>query len=203
MHGDIVSNVRENLHYLDVSIFNHILSGSIIMILDNMKFTDKESLTFVPIKLINTFCHFLDVEHPEVDFKCIKAKDIQRNPELRKKYRPYQEQCRKAFIQAGFEDNIEADGYDGFISNIDSEWLFNLICTFFKPDVNPIAYEYMERSFGSYDPDNDDRILPTIWRSRFNIIGDGKQCDQLENLIENCNLTNDDLALILQTLELK
>ena len=52
------------------------------MILDNMKFTDKESLTFVPIKLINTFCHFLDVEHPEVDFKCIKAKDIQRNPEL-------------------------------------------------------------------------------------------------------------------------
>ena len=27
MHGDIVSNVRENLHYLDVSIFNHILSG--------------------------------------------------------------------------------------------------------------------------------------------------------------------------------
>ena len=28
MHGDIVSNVRENLHYLDVSIFNHILSGS-------------------------------------------------------------------------------------------------------------------------------------------------------------------------------
>ena len=65
------------------------------MILDNMKFTDKESLTFVPIKLINTFCHFLDVEHPEVDFKCIKAKDIQRNPELRKKYRPYQEQCGK------------------------------------------------------------------------------------------------------------
>ena len=30
MHGDIVSNVRENLHYLDVSIFNHILSGRII-----------------------------------------------------------------------------------------------------------------------------------------------------------------------------
>ena len=29
MHGDIVSNVRENLHYLDVSIFNHILSGSV------------------------------------------------------------------------------------------------------------------------------------------------------------------------------
>lgn len=56
------------------------------MILDNMKFTDKESLTFVPIELINTFCHFLDVEHPEVDFKCIKAIDIQRNPELRKKY---------------------------------------------------------------------------------------------------------------------
>ena len=55
------------------------------MILDNMKFTDKESLTFVPIKLINTFCHFLDVEHPDVDFKCIKAIDIQRNPELRKK----------------------------------------------------------------------------------------------------------------------
>ena len=56
------------------------------MVLDNMKFTDKESLTFVPIKLINTFCHFLDVEHPDVDFKCIKAIDIQRNPELRKKY---------------------------------------------------------------------------------------------------------------------
>ena len=73
----------------------------------------------------------------------------------------------------------------------------------FRPDVNPIAYEYMERSFGSYDPDNDDRILPTIWRSRFNVIGSGEQCDQLENLIENCNLTNDDLALILQTLELK
>ena len=31
MHGDIVSNVRENLHYLDVSIFNHILSGRMIM----------------------------------------------------------------------------------------------------------------------------------------------------------------------------
>ena len=31
MHGDIVSNVRENLHYLDVSMFNHILSGSIFM----------------------------------------------------------------------------------------------------------------------------------------------------------------------------
>lgn len=46
------------------------------MVLDNIKFTDKESLTFVPIKLINTFCHFLDVEHPDVDFKCIKAKDI-------------------------------------------------------------------------------------------------------------------------------
>ena len=27
IHDDIVSNVRENLHYLDVSIFNHILSG--------------------------------------------------------------------------------------------------------------------------------------------------------------------------------
>ena len=35
MHGDIVSNVRENLHYLDVSIFNHILSGSeLSMIID-------------------------------------------------------------------------------------------------------------------------------------------------------------------------
>ena len=66
------------------------------------------------------------------------------------------------FIQAGYEHNIEADGYDGFISNIDPEWLFNCVCTFFKPDVNPIAYEYMERSFGHYDPDNDDRILPTI-----------------------------------------
>ena len=173
------------------------------MVLDNIKFTDKESLTFVPIKLINTFCHFLDVEHPEVDFKCIKAKDIQRNPELRKKYRPYQEQCRKAFIQAGFEDNIRANGYDGFISNIDPEWLFNRLCTFFKPDVNPIAYEYMTRSFGHYDPDNDDRILPTIWRSRFEIIGDGEQCAKLENLIKYCNLTNDDLALILQTLKLK
>ena len=85
------------------------------MILDNMKFTDKESLTFVPIELINTFCHFLDVEHPDVDFKCIKAIDIQRNPELRKKYRPYQEQWRNAFIQAGYKHNIEADGYDGFI----------------------------------------------------------------------------------------
>ena len=31
MHDDIVSNVRENLHYLDVSMFNHILSGSIFM----------------------------------------------------------------------------------------------------------------------------------------------------------------------------
>ena len=31
MHNKIVSNVRENLHYLDVSIFNHILSGSIFM----------------------------------------------------------------------------------------------------------------------------------------------------------------------------
>ena len=31
MHDDIVSNVRENLHYLDVSIFNYILSGSIFM----------------------------------------------------------------------------------------------------------------------------------------------------------------------------
>lgn len=173
------------------------------MVLDNIKFTDKESLTFVPIELINTFCHFLDVEHPEVDFKCIKAKDIQRNPELRKKYRPYQEQCRNAFIQAGYKPNIEADGYDGFISNIDPEWLFNRICTFFKPDVNPIAYEYMTRSFGHYDPDNDDRILPTIWRSRFEIIGDGEQCDKLANLIEYCNLTNDNLALILQTLELK
>mgnify|MGYP005889583081 FL=1 len=102
------------------------------------------------------------MEHPDVDFKCIKAIDIQRNPELRKKYRPYQEQWRNAFIQAGYEHNIEADGYDGFISNIDPEWLFNCVCTFFKPDVNPIAYEYMERSFGHYDPDNDDRILPTI-----------------------------------------
>ena len=61
----------------------------------------------------------------------------------------------------------------------------------------------MTRSFCNIDPDNDDRILPTIWRSRFEIIGDGEQCDQLENLIENCNLTNADLALILQTLELK
>lgn len=49
------------------------------MVLDNMKFTDHKSLTFVPIELINTFCHFLDVEHPEVDFECIKAKDIQRD----------------------------------------------------------------------------------------------------------------------------
>ena len=55
------------------------------MVLDNMKFTDKESLIFVSIELINTFCHFLDMEHPDVDFKCIKAIDIQRNPELRKK----------------------------------------------------------------------------------------------------------------------
>ena len=61
----------------------------------------------------------------------------------------------------------------------------------------------MTRSFGHYDPDNDDRILPTIWRSRFEIIGDGEQCDKLENLIEYCNLTNDNLALILQTLKLK
>ena len=96
-----------------------------------------------------------------------------------------------------------ASVYDGFISNIDPEWLFNCVCTFFKPNVNPIAYEYMERSFGCFDPDNDDRILPTIWRSRFDVIGDGEQCDQLENLIENCNLTNDNLALIPQTLKLK
>ena len=33
MHGDIVSNVRENLHYLDVSIFNHILSGRVTKML--------------------------------------------------------------------------------------------------------------------------------------------------------------------------
>lgn len=63
---------------------NYTQKGAFFMVLDNIKFTDKESLTFVPIKLINTFCHFLDVEHPDVDFKCIKAKDIQRNPELRK-----------------------------------------------------------------------------------------------------------------------
>lgn len=143
------------------------------------------------------------MEHPDVDFKCIKAKDIQRNPELKKKYRPYQEQCRNAFIQAGYDPEITASVYDGFISNIDPEWLFNCVCTFFKPNVNPIAYEYMERSFGCFDPDNDDRILPTIWCSRFDVIDDGEQCDQLENLIENCNLTNDNLALILQTLKLK
>ena len=107
------------------------------------------------------------MEHPDVDFKCIKAKDIQRNPELKKKYRPYQEQCRNAFIQAGYDPEITASVYDGFISNIDPEWLFNCLCTFFKPDVNPIAYEYMTRSFCNIDPDNDDRILPTIWRSRF------------------------------------
>ena len=32
MYDDIVSNVRRNLHYLDMSIFDHILSGSDTMI---------------------------------------------------------------------------------------------------------------------------------------------------------------------------
>ena len=31
IHNEIVSNVRENLHYLDVGIFNHILSGRLMM----------------------------------------------------------------------------------------------------------------------------------------------------------------------------
>ena len=46
MHGDIVSNVRENLHYLDVSIFNHILSGRETM-LKLKKYFKKYWLLFV------------------------------------------------------------------------------------------------------------------------------------------------------------
>ena len=89
----------------------------------------------------------------------VSAKDIQRNPEF-KKNTDYQEQCRTSFIQAGYDPEIMASVYDGFISNIDPEWLFNCVCTFLKPDVNPIAYEYLERSFIVLTPDNDDRILP-------------------------------------------
>ena len=36
IHDEIVSNVRENLHYLDVSLFNHILSGSRYALLDGI-----------------------------------------------------------------------------------------------------------------------------------------------------------------------
>ena len=89
------------------------------MVLDNMKFTDKESLTFVPIKLINTFCHFLDVEHPDVDFKCIKAKDIQRNPELRKKYPDMELGYFQSNVEGEIIDIIQQTGFDvdGIILN--------------------------------------------------------------------------------------
>ena len=57
MHGDIVSNVRENLHYLDVSIFNHILSGRLVLMV-----TYSDLFTFVImlcaiITLVITFTH--------------------------------------------------------------------------------------------------------------------------------------------------
>ncbi len=49
MHGDIVSNVRENLHYLDMSIFNHILSGRLLWIL----------IMYIPIWIIILVLFFI------------------------------------------------------------------------------------------------------------------------------------------------
>lgn len=172
------------------------------MVLDNIKLTNKRSITFIPIEVNGTLCHFLHEEHPEIDYDIIHAIKIKRNPELNAKYSKYQEQCQKVFTQYGYNPEISADHYEAFISNIDPEWLFERICTFWKPDINPIAYEYMRRSYGS-GINAENTVLPTIWRNRFDIIGNANQCNRLEILIDNCNLSNDDLELILHTLKLK
>lgn len=110
----------------------------------DIKLIEEPVMSFIPADIWHTLVQFLKKEQVEnLTYKTILWRKIQEDDELREQYRPYQEKAQLAFKQCGCDK--DARMFDGFISNIDSDYLFEKLKGFYGPDMDPEVVAYHNR----------------------------------------------------------
>lgn len=171
---------------------------------DDVKRIEKPMMTFIPVDILYTFSHFLKMYKPDgIEYKITPWRKIQQNEKLRKKYRPYQEKTQKAFRENGCDKDVVL--FSGFTSNIDPEYLFEKLKSFYGPTIDPEVKAWMKSNAQVVKDEEPvvqpDSIVLSITDERIRVIGEFEKLQKLQHLIETKSLSQEDLILILTNLQ--
>ena len=167
----------------------------------DLKLTDDPVMFFIPTSLRYAFVEFLkDANLKDVKYSVAPWRKIDNDDTLRTSYRPYQEKAKAAFEQCGYE-TTDAKAYDGFISNIDPQYLFEKLKAFYGPNMDPDVKNWHNQSITAV-PDEplqsqQPQLTLDITDPAIEIIGSFEQLEELKNLMTTKQLSQDNLKTIL------
>lgn len=166
---------------------------------DDIKLISKPVTTFIPMELCHVLKAFLKIHNPNgVKYKTTLWRKIENNENLRKQYRPYQEQARLAFQQNGYDSDVRL--FEAFTSNIDPDYLFEKLKGFYGNTIDPDVKQWHENNVQIVKDDatnTSESIKLPINHPQIEIIGDMEELQDLQKLMSEKRITQNDLVIIL------
>lgn len=172
----------------------------------DLKLTDDPVMSFIPTSLRYVFVEFLkNANLKDVKYNIMPWRKIDNDDTLRTSYRPYQEKAKAAFEQYGYE-STDVKAYDGFISNIEPQYLFEKLKAFYEPNMDPDVKDWHDRSITAVPDKSSQSQQPQltldITDPAIEIIGSFEQLEELKNLMTTKQLSQDDLKTVLVAVQL-
>ena len=180
--------------------------------LSDLQLTDDKTTFFMPAELRYKFSETLAQQMslqttlPQFEIQIIHWQDIKDSPDLKAKYEKYQQASKAAFDEAGFEKRPHVF-YDGVISNIEPNYLFEKL-KFFLDDNTPIGTVEDVPDENNSENDlnqnlNHESVTLDIDEDYFDIFGSFEDLQKLSQLMQEKQLTEDDLRIILHAISIR
>lgn len=174
----------------------------------DLKLTDEKTLSFIPTSIRYVFVDFLKQHNPNgVTYTVIPWRKIETDTTLKDKYRPYQKMAKAAFEKCGYEPSSEK-AYDGFISNIEPQYLFEKLKAFYGKSIDADVKAWHENAIESVNEtethaeNQTESVTLNITDPTINIIGSFEELVELDRLMQEKELTDNDLKTILVAVQL-
>lgn len=181
--------------------------------LSDLQLTEEKTMFFMPAVLWHKFSLALEKQKnsfvvlQNIDYERISWSDINQSPDLKAKYEKYQQESKKTFDEAGFVTHH--DLYDGIISNIEPGYLFEKLKLFYDDNSDCIITDVPDDWEPDWEPDwdqneeNQESVTIDVNPDEFEVFGSFEDTQKLSQLMQEKQLTEDDLRIILHTISIR
>lgn len=175
---------------------------------NNIKLLDHDETIYLPADLMGTFFGMIDYKRPDIEYKVLQPLKIAHNKKRSQERRMYVEKhCR--FFDGTPHECHEDRIYWGLISKISPDWIYENIKYFYfdgdeeDEEVKVFRGAYNKPKLFVFDEEYSDSIELDLDSRKFTDIGSYYDFQNMRDLMKLKHLTEDDIMLILNTVNLK
>lgn len=161
---------------------------------------------YIPQRLKFELEYFIKKEYPEIHIQTIASWKIKNNVLGESERNRFAEQLKSIFTGTEYED-CPIESYVGFESHINTDYLINKLRLFCSPnkaeDVKNWENDEIKNALFIKADDSSDYASLNLDGRLFSISGTYEEVDALQGLMEIKGLDQDDIMLILKTIQKK